>query len=38
METAMVWLKDAAAGIGLLLFLASSYVLTDAVQVIFSPG
>ncbi len=26
----MLWLKDMAAGVGLMLFLASAYVLTGA--------
>jgi hypothetical protein len=32
----MVWLKDAAAGIGLLCFVASSFALTAAAQAIFA--
>jgi len=28
----MAWLKDAAAGIGLVVFLASTFVLTGAAQ------
>lgn len=32
----MVWLKDAAAGIGLVVFLASAFVLSGAVQTLIS--
>lgn len=32
MEVLMAWLKDAAAGVGLIVFLASSFVLAGAVQ------
>ena len=32
----MLWLKDAAAGIGLLCFVASSFALTAAAQAIFA--
>jgi len=34
----MVWLKDAAAGVGLMVILASSFVLTSAAQAIFAAG
>jgi hypothetical protein len=30
----MIWFKDAAAGIGLMVFLASTFVLSGAVQSI----
>jgi hypothetical protein len=36
MEVDMVWFKDAAAGIGLVLFVASSFALTSAAQAIFA--
>jgi hypothetical protein len=32
----MDWLKDAAAGIGLVCFIASSYALMAATQAIFA--
>jgi|HubBroStandDraft_5_1064220.scaffolds.fasta_scaffold157669_1 hypothetical protein len=32
----MAWIKDAAAGIGLLCFMASSFALTAAAQAIFA--
>jgi hypothetical protein len=32
MERAMAWLKDAAAGIGLIVFMASFFVLANAAQ------
>jgi hypothetical protein len=35
-ETAMAWLKDAAAFLGLMAFLASSFVLTGAAQGLFA--
>jgi hypothetical protein len=31
----MIWLKDVAAGIGLVVFLASSFFLTSAAQAFF---
>ena len=34
----MAWLKDAAAGVGLVVLLVSSCVLTSAVQAIFAAG
>ncbi len=34
----MAWLKDAAAGIGLVVFMASAFVLTNAVPAIFAVG
>jgi len=34
----MEWLKDAAAGVGLMLFLACSYVLTGAAQAVMAAG
>jgi hypothetical protein len=37
-ETVMAWLKDAAAGIGLVVFMASAFVLTNAVPAIFAVG
>jgi hypothetical protein len=33
-EIAIMWFKDAAAGAGLVLFIASSYALAGAVQAI----
>jgi hypothetical protein len=36
MEADMVWFKDAAAGIGLVFFVASSFALTSAAQAIFA--
>jgi len=38
MEAAMAWLKDAAAGMGLVVILASSFVLTSAVQALLAAG
>jgi hypothetical protein len=32
----MVWLKDVTAGVGLMLFLVSSYVLMGAAQGLMS--
>lgn len=32
----MDWLKDAAAGIGLVFFVASSFALTSVAQAIFA--
>jgi hypothetical protein len=32
----MAWFKDAAAGIGLLVFIASSFVLTSAAHAMFA--
>jgi hypothetical protein len=32
MERFMAWFKDAAAGVGLVIILASSFVLTSAAQ------
>ena len=32
----MVWLKDAAAGVGLMFFVASSFALASAAQAIFA--
>ncbi len=32
----MAWLKDAAAGIGLVVFLASSFVLTNALPALIA--
>ncbi len=34
----MAWLKDAAAGIGLVVFFASTFFLTSAAQVLFAAG
>jgi hypothetical protein len=34
----MAWLKDAAAGVGLVVILVSSFVLTSAAQAIFAAG
>jgi hypothetical protein len=31
-EVAVMWLKDAVAGVGLLIFVASSFVLSSAFQ------
>jgi hypothetical protein len=36
METAMVWFKDAAAGLGLVVFLALSFVLTSAAGAVLA--
>jgi hypothetical protein len=38
MEDGMVWFKDIAAGVGLMLFLASFYVLTGAAQAAAALG
>ena len=38
MESAMAWFKDAAAGVGLVVFLVSSFVLTSAAQAFFAAG
>jgi hypothetical protein len=35
-ERTMNWLKDVAAGVGLVCFVASSFALTAAAQAIFS--
>jgi len=32
----MVWLKDAAAGIGLVCFVASSFALASALQAVMA--
>lgn len=32
----MAWFKDVAAGVGLLLFVASSFVLTGAAQALLA--
>ena len=32
----MAWFKDAVAGIGLVLFMASTFALTSAVQVLMA--
>jgi len=34
----MAWLKDAAAGLGLFVFLASSFVLMGALQSLLTAG
>jgi hypothetical protein len=34
----MAWVKDAAAGVGLVVILVSSFVLTSAAQAIFAAG
>ncbi len=34
----MAWLKDAAAGIGLVLFFASTFVLTGSLQSLLAAG
>ena len=34
----MDWFKDAVAGIGLVVFFASSFLLTGAVQALFAAG
>jgi len=36
MEAKMVWLKDIAAGLGVMAFLASAWVLTGAVQALLA--
>jgi hypothetical protein len=36
MEADMAWFKDAAAGVGLLLFVTSSFVLTSAVHALLA--
>jgi hypothetical protein len=38
MEAEMAWLKDAAAGIGLIVFMASSFVLVGALQAALAAG
>ena len=38
LERAMAWFKDAAAGVGLVVFLVSSFVLTSAAQAFFAAG
>jgi hypothetical protein len=38
MEAMMAWFKDAAAGVGLVVFFASSFLLTGALQTIFAAG
>jgi hypothetical protein len=38
MEAMMAWLKDALAGIGLVVFFASSFLLTGAMQSLFGAG
>jgi len=38
LERAMAWFKDAAAGVGLVVILVSSFVLTSAAQVFFAAG
>ena len=38
MERIMAWFKDAAAGVGLVIILVSSFVLTSAAQAIFAVG
>ena len=35
LETALPWLKDAAAGLGLVAFIGSCFVLLDALQGMF---
>ncbi len=35
-ETLLPWLKDAAAAIGLIAFIASCFVLMDALQGLFA--
>jgi hypothetical protein len=32
----MAWIKDAAAGVGLLAFIASSFVLANAMQAVLA--
>jgi hypothetical protein len=34
----MAWFKDAAAGVGLVVILVSSFVLTSAAGVFFAAG
>jgi hypothetical protein len=34
----MAWLKDVAAGLGVVVFLASSFVLTGAIQLLLRAG
>jgi len=34
----MTWLKDVAAGIGLIVFMVSSFVLVGAMQAAFLAG
>jgi hypothetical protein len=38
MEAMMAWFKDAAAGVGLVVFFASSFLLTGTLQAIFAAG
>lgn len=33
----MIWVKDAAAGVGLLAFMACSFVLATMVQAVITP-
>jgi hypothetical protein len=34
----MAWIEDAAAGVGLVVILVSSFVLTGALQALFVTG
>ena len=34
----MIWLKDEAAGVGLVVFLALSFVLTSAAEAVLAAG
>ena len=36
LEAALPWLKDAAAALGLVVFIASCFVLTGVVQSVFA--
>jgi len=38
MEAFMAWLKDAAAGVGLVVFFASSFLLAGALQSLLMAG
>jgi hypothetical protein len=38
MERLMAWFKDAVAGIGLIVFFASSFFLAGAVQTLLTAG
>jgi hypothetical protein len=37
-EVMMAWFKDAAAGVGLVVILVSSFVLTSAAQALLAGG
>jgi hypothetical protein len=38
METMMAWFKDAAAGVGLVVFFTASFVLMGAAQTLLTAG